>query len=423
MAGAGLACLAACILIGLAVNRRETWLDGALLVVAKHLVSRHGVLVRALGGEAYWPHGAYLTALLPLAVTVAALIWEAPQHGVVATIDRWRWVLLTLAAIPVHYALRMVFARPGPAEGPDQIDSIGAYPSGTALAVGLGWGLCLVVVGRLRPQWRPYLVILAVIALLSTPPCAWSPTSTGPLTSSGHTCSSPAPSCWLVSYDPVTVASRRWWKTSEHWFPRFGLLDIRGAASARQLLDQLQLLSESAGGQVVLAHAAVGVLAHAPRGLGSLQQPLHRGAEGCLVGGVVQQQAAVAVDDLVLDAADVAGHHRPRLPHRLGHRQSEAFRQALLHDHVGAALQGVDHGAVLLHVVHGQARHVDPLALGGWQLLEGAAHLAEHRLALRVVADGIGRRSGQHQVGTEPVVDVPGEAPQDTERVLERVPA
>src|SRR6266487_6880421 len=166
MAGAGLACLAACILIGLAVNRRETWLDGALLVVAKHLVSRHGVLVRALGGEAYWPHGAYLTALLPLAVTVAALIWEAPQHGVVATIDRWRWVLLTLAAIPVHYALRMVFARPGPAEGPDQIDSIGAYPSGTALAVGLGWGLCLVVVGRLRPQWRPYLVILAVIALV-----------------------------------------------------------------------------------------------------------------------------------------------------------------------------------------------------------------------------------------------------------------
>jgi hypothetical protein len=68
MAGAGLACLAAWILIGLAVNRGETWLDDALLVVAKRHVSRHGVLVRALGGEAYWPHGAYLTALLPVAV-------------------------------------------------------------------------------------------------------------------------------------------------------------------------------------------------------------------------------------------------------------------------------------------------------------------------------------------------------------------
>jgi hypothetical protein len=65
---------------------------------------------------------------------VAALTCEARRRGVVATIDRWRWVLLTLAAIPVHYALRVVLARPGPINVPGQVDPVGAYPSGTALA-------------------------------------------------------------------------------------------------------------------------------------------------------------------------------------------------------------------------------------------------------------------------------------------------
>lgn len=166
MASAGLACLAASILIGLTVRRRGIWLDDATVMVAKRLVPRHGVLVRTLGGEAYWPHGAYLTALLPVAVTVAALACEARQRGVAPTIDHWHWVLLTLAAIPVHYALRVVFARPGPIEVPGQVDLIGAYPSGTALVVGLGWGLCLVVVGQLRPRWRLWLVMLTVIALI-----------------------------------------------------------------------------------------------------------------------------------------------------------------------------------------------------------------------------------------------------------------
>jgi membrane-associated phospholipid phosphatase len=165
MVGAGVACLAASILIGLAVRRRGIWLDDAMLAVVKPFVSRHGVLVRALSGEACWPHGAYLTALLPVTVTVVALAREARQRGVAATIDRWRWVLLTLAAIPVHYASRVVFARPSPGEVSGQTGLIGAYPSGTALAVGLGWGLCVVVVGQLRPRWRPWPAMLAVIAL------------------------------------------------------------------------------------------------------------------------------------------------------------------------------------------------------------------------------------------------------------------
>jgi membrane-associated phospholipid phosphatase len=42
---------------------------------------------------------------------------------------------------------------------------VGAYPSGTALAVGLGWTLCLVVAGALRPRWRPWLVALAAVVI------------------------------------------------------------------------------------------------------------------------------------------------------------------------------------------------------------------------------------------------------------------
>jgi hypothetical protein len=38
--------------------------------------------------------------------------------------------------------------------------------------------------------------------------------------------------------------------------------------------------------------------------------------------------------------------------------QAEPLGQALLDDHVGPTLQGVDHGPVLLQVVHGQTAQV-----------------------------------------------------------------
>ena len=44
------------------------------------------------------------------------------------------------------------------------------------------------------------------------------------------------------------------------------------------------------------------------------------------------EQPVLAVDDLVLDAADRAGDHRPALPHRLGDGEAEALGEALLHD-------------------------------------------------------------------------------------------
>jgi hypothetical protein len=41
----------------------------------------------------------------------------------------------------------------------------GAYPSGAALAVALGWAVGVVVVGDLRPRWRPAAIAAAALVL------------------------------------------------------------------------------------------------------------------------------------------------------------------------------------------------------------------------------------------------------------------
>jgi membrane-associated phospholipid phosphatase len=166
MLHAGSACLAAAVLIGLAADHRGMWLDHAMPNAVGDLVSPRNRLVRALGSEAAWPYGAYLTALLPVMVTVAFLAGRVRQHGVLPVFRYWRWVLLTVGAIPAHYAMRLAFRRPGPDDGRDEEVVVGAYPSGTALAVGLGWMLLVVVVGELRPRWRPWLLVLAVMILI-----------------------------------------------------------------------------------------------------------------------------------------------------------------------------------------------------------------------------------------------------------------
>lgn len=165
MVGAGLACVAIAVLIGLAAQRRGMWLDHATLSAAGSLVSPQNRFVRLLSSEAGWPHAAYLTALLPVVVTVAFLAGGILRDGVLLVIRRWRWVLLTLTVIPAHYLLRVALRRPGPDDRHDQEIIVGAYPSGAALAVGLGWTLLVVVVGGLRPRYRPWLVVVAVVVL------------------------------------------------------------------------------------------------------------------------------------------------------------------------------------------------------------------------------------------------------------------
>jgi membrane-associated phospholipid phosphatase len=162
---AGLGCLAATVLLGLVAHPRGTDLDHAMASATGRLAPPDNRVVELLSSEVVWPSGAYLTALLPVAVAVALLAGEVRRLGLRPVLGRWRWVLLTLLAIPVHYALRVAFGRPGPGEVSGGGLYVGAYPSGAALAVGLGWVLCVVVAGELRPRWRPWLVALAVVVV------------------------------------------------------------------------------------------------------------------------------------------------------------------------------------------------------------------------------------------------------------------
>jgi hypothetical protein len=166
MLAGGLGCLAAVALIGLAVGHRATWLDRAAPSAASRLLPPESRVVQVLSSEVGWPPGAYLMALLPVAVAAVFLAADVRRHGVPAVFRRWWWVLPTVAVVPVHYALRVAFGRPGPGEVPDGPFYVGAYPSGTALAVGLCWTAGVLVVGAHRPRWRAWLLVATAIALV-----------------------------------------------------------------------------------------------------------------------------------------------------------------------------------------------------------------------------------------------------------------
>ena len=68
-------------------------------------------------------------------------------------------------------------------------------------------------------------------------------------------------------------------------------------------------------------------------------------------------------------------------------------------DHRGVALQSVDHRGVFLQIVHRQVDQMHSLANVVVEGLPGFDDVVEHLGALRVVLDGAGVRSGQHQAG------------------------
>ncbi|HZD38313.1 MAG TPA: hypothetical protein VE664_06705, partial [Actinomycetes bacterium] len=75
------------------------------------------------------------------------------------------WLLVLLATVPLALGLRIAFGRPGPGEGPVHAWSQGAYPSGGALLVALGWVVGGAVIAWLRPAWRGPVIGLTVLAL------------------------------------------------------------------------------------------------------------------------------------------------------------------------------------------------------------------------------------------------------------------
>src|SRR5215207_6752575 len=87
--------------------------------------------------------------------------------------------------------------------------------------------------------------------------------------------------------------------------------------------------------QVTVAHVlcrrTFARVAAEPLGLRAVSQETFDGAsERGQVGGVVDEQAMLPVDDLIGDASDGARDEGPRLPHRLRHRETESLGDALL---------------------------------------------------------------------------------------------
>src|SRR5205807_8413092 len=85
--------------------------------------------------------------------------------------------------------------------------------------------------------------------------------------------------------------------------------------------------------------------------------------------GIVDQESALAILDLVFDASHSARHDRPRLPHRFRDSEAEPFREALLDNHVGAPLQRIDDGRVLACVVHRELSDLNALAQSWLEVL------------------------------------------------------
>lgn len=164
----GLTCLAAVVAIGLAIGRDPAppKLDDS---VRQHL---HGWLERQayrglvakVAAERRDGHGTYVTAALPLLLAAAVTATRAAGGG--RRPRAWLpWLVVLLATVPLAFALRIAFGRPGPDEGPVHAWSQGAYPSGGALLVALGWIIGGAVIAWLRPSWRPAVIGLGVLAL------------------------------------------------------------------------------------------------------------------------------------------------------------------------------------------------------------------------------------------------------------------
>jgi membrane-associated phospholipid phosphatase len=167
LAMAGLALLALVLLLGFGVGSGSTDPDRDVRRVLREPLDErpYRMVVRILASETGWPHASYLTALLPLALAGAVLardIWARRQD---LRLTRWRWLLLLVSAVPMQHLLRVGFDRAGPNVPLWSDGGKGAYPSGAALLVALGWAIGVVVLSDLRPRWRPVLLVAAAVGL------------------------------------------------------------------------------------------------------------------------------------------------------------------------------------------------------------------------------------------------------------------
>jgi membrane-associated phospholipid phosphatase len=167
LAIAGLALLALVLLLGFAVGSHSTDPDRDVRRVLREPLDErpYRTTVRILATETDWPHASYLTALLPLVLSGAVLARDGWARRQGLRLTRWRWLLLLAAAVPMQHLLRMGFGRVGPNVPLWSGSAQGAYPSGAALVVALGWAIGVGVISDLRPRWRPVLLVAAAVAL------------------------------------------------------------------------------------------------------------------------------------------------------------------------------------------------------------------------------------------------------------------
>jgi membrane-associated phospholipid phosphatase len=167
LAAAGLGCLVAVVLLGVVVGPRSSGPDRDLKRLLREPLDERPYrrAVRILASETGWPHASYAMAALPVVLAGVLLVHDLSRRLPGVRPGRWRWLLLTPLALPAQHLLRVLLDRTGPAVPWWSDGARGAYPSGAALLVALGWAVGGIVAWDLRPRWRPLLLVAAALAL------------------------------------------------------------------------------------------------------------------------------------------------------------------------------------------------------------------------------------------------------------------
>lgn len=162
---AGVALVAASVLLGFVVGAGGTWLDRTLTPTWVCAGRTAGTVCEALATERGLPFFVYATAVAPL-LAAGLLLRRADKAGAGLPARAWAWSLTILVTLPAQHVMSLAFGRVGPmVELRGSTDLEGAYPSGAAVLVAVAWSIAAVVIGSLRPAWRPRLAALAGLAL------------------------------------------------------------------------------------------------------------------------------------------------------------------------------------------------------------------------------------------------------------------
>src|SRR6188472_444526 len=105
---------------------------------------------------------------------------------------------------------------------------------------------------------------------------------------------------------------------------------VRPLLGVEKLPDEDAVREEMAVAEEMPLDVAPRVAGQAIRLERIAQQALDRGAEALEVPRIVDEEARLTVYHLLDDPPDRARDDRPALPHRLGHREPEPLREALL---------------------------------------------------------------------------------------------